>query len=144
MDLLPGKANLFLSNSYKGYSAIHPQSTKDTLSISLGQDPEVAIKRTQLRDYYSKKFLSRNAEEKVAYEIAVKNNKSVPITLHVLDQIPVSDNKDIEVSLKEDGAAQYSEKTGFMQWEMNLPPEEAKKWVYRYELKYPKSYASVR
>ena len=144
MDLLPGKANLFLSNSYKGYSAIHPQSTKDTLSISLGQDPEVAIKRTQLRDYYSKKFLSRNAEEKVAYEIAVKNNKSVPITLHVLDQIPVSDNKDIEVSLKEDGAAQYSEKTGFMQWEMNLSPVEAKKWVYRYELKYPKSYASVR
>ncbi len=143
LDLLSGAANLFLSNTYKGVSYIDGHSTQDTLSISLGVDPEVIINREQIKDLYSKKVLSKNVEEVIAFEIKVRNNKTTPIQVKLMDQIPISNNKDIKINVEETSLAQVEEDTGIASWGLALSPGEEIVKSLKYKVKYPKKYKMI-
>jgi hypothetical protein len=56
----------------------------------------------------------------------------------VEDQIPVSQNTQIEVSTQDLGGAKFNKNTGKLVWEMEMKPSETRKLVYKFEVKYPK------
>lgn len=138
-NLLPGTANIFYQDTYVGQTFVNPQTVADTLLISLGRDEQITIKRVQPKDFTErKKIFNSSIRETYAYEIAVKNNKSVPIRLEILDQIPVSKQKEIEVSLEEKDGAEYNETFGKLKWELHIPANQSKKVRFSYSIKYPK------
>jgi len=140
LDLLEGKVNLFLNGAFKGNSYINPKNTEDTLSISLGVDPEVIVSREQLRDYYDKKFLGKKIEESFTYQISIKNNKTQAINLKVLDQVPISDHENIKIDLQEKSGAKLSEDSGQLEWKLNLLPGADSQKKLSFKIKYPKNY----
>ncbi len=85
-----------------------------------------------------KKVLNSTIRETYVYEIAVKNNKSVPIKLEIIDQIPVSKQETIEVELEEKDGAEYIEDFGKLKWELTIPANQSKKVRFSYSVKYPK------
>ena len=137
-NLLPGNANIYFENSYVGKTFINPFTAGDSLTISLGRDQNIIVKRKLLKDFTEKKFLSSNVERTFGYEILVKNNKTINIKIVVEDQLPISKNEDIEVFLKEKSGAKYDEKTGLLQWNLNLSPSSLKKLKFVYMVEYPK------
>ncbi len=137
-NLLPGEANIFFEGTFVGKSFIDPNSIKDTLSISLGRDKRIVVKREKLKDYSSKKLIGTNQRAAYAFEISVRNTKADPIRIKVEDQIPVSQNSQIEVTAEDVGGARYNATTGKLLWDMSLQPNETKKVVYKYDVKYPK------
>ena len=137
-SLLPGEANVFFEGTFVGKSYIDPNNIKDTLAVSMGRDKRIVVKREKLKDFSSRKLIGTNQRETYAYEISVRNTKSEPIKLTVEDQIPVSQNSQIEVSTLDLGNAKYNKDTGKLIWEMTLQPNESKKVVYKFEVKYPK------
>lgn len=138
-NLLPGTANIFYQETYVGQTFVNPQTVADTLLISLGRDEQITIKRVQPKDFTErKKIFNSSVRETYTYEIAVKNNKSVPIRLEILDQVPVSKQKEIEVNLEEKGGAEYTEAFGKLKWELNIPANQSKKVRFSYSVKYPK------
>jgi len=137
LDMLSGKANLFLKNTYKGSTYINSKSTEDTLRISLGIDPEVIVSRKQLKDKYDKKFFGKNAEESLSYEISVKNNKSNDITIEILDQIPVASHDDIKIELLEKSGASINEDTGILSWKKSMASGSQENLSFSYKVKYP-------
>ena len=68
----------------------------------------------------------------------IRNNKKVPITIEVLDQVPISQNKEIEVEIEEMEGAKYTADYGKVLWTFNLAPAESKKIRFVYSVKYPK------
>jgi len=140
LDLLEGNVNLFLSGTFKGTSYINPMLTEEKLSISLGVDPEVIVERKQLRDLYDKKFFGKNVEESLTYEISVKNNKSQIIDLKILDQIPISDNKDIKIELTQNESAELNKDDGQLTWELKMMPGADVKYRFGYKVQYPKEF----
>ncbi len=50
-NLLPGEANIYFEGSYSGKTNINPQATTDSLTVSLGVDPNIIVKRTQLNNF---------------------------------------------------------------------------------------------
>jgi hypothetical protein len=52
--------------------------------------------------------------------------------------VPVSQNSQIEVTVTDVGGARYNKDTGKLIWNMELQPNETKKVVFKYEVKYPK------
>lgn len=138
-QLLPGKANIFFEGTYIGESIIDPNITTDTMPLSLGRDERIVIDREQVVDLTSKKTIGFNQKEELVYEISVRNNKSEAISIEVLDQIPISKNKDLEVELIEAEDGDYVEKYGSIRWRLNVPPNKTKKIRLSYSLKYPKS-----
>jgi uncharacterized protein (TIGR02231 family) len=105
LNLLPGNANIFFEGAYVGETYINPSVAKDTLLLSMGKDEKINIKRTEVKDFTSTRFIGSNKTQTFTYEIEIKNNKNSAIELEVLDQIPISKNKDITVKLEESNGA---------------------------------------
>jgi uncharacterized protein (TIGR02231 family) len=137
-NLLPGEANVFFEGTFVGKTFIDPQNIKDTLYVSLGRDKRIAIKREKVKDFNSHVVIGLNQKQANGYEINVRNNQSEPVTITVEDQIPVSKNSQIEVSLVNGGGAKFTPENGRLVWEFILKPNESKRLVYQFEVKYPK------
>jgi hypothetical protein len=56
----------------------------------------------------------------------------------VEDQVPVSQNTQIEVTVTDVGGAAYNKQTGKLNWVLDIKPSETRKVMFKYEVKYPK------
>lgn len=137
-NLLPGEANVYFEGSYSGKTNVNPQATTDSLTVSLGVDLNVVVKRNQLNDFKKNEFIGNNKIFNKTYEIEVKNNKSADIDLVLMDRIPISQNREIKIDDTETGSAKYDDKKGLLEWKVNLSPKETKKYRFSYTVKYPK------
>ena len=138
LNLLPGEANIIFEGTYVGKSFIDPNSTADTLNLTLGRDKRVIVKREKMADFSSVKFMGNNKVQKITYELTIKNNKKDTVRLMLKDQYPLSTNKDIEVELLDDGNASQNKEVGVLTWKLELQPGESRKVRFSYTVKYPK------
>lgn len=138
LSLMPGEANIFFEGTFVGKTYIDPNSIEDTLSISLGRDPRIVVKREQLKDLTTKKLISSSKRELKSWEISVRNAKAEPIKIIIEDQIPVSQNSQIELELTDKGGAELESLTGKLTWKLEVPASQTKKVSFKYEVKYPK------
>ncbi|MGC4022122.1 MAG: DUF4139 domain-containing protein [Cyclobacteriaceae bacterium] len=138
LSLLPGEANIFFEGTFTGKSFIDPNNIKDTLSLSLGRDKRIVVKREKQKELTSRKLIGTNQKESYAWEISVRNTKNESIKITIEDQIPVSQNSQIEVTAVDIAGANYNKDTGKLIWNSKLQPNETKKIVFKYEVKYPK------
>ncbi len=135
--LLSGEANLFLEGIFTGKMYLNTQNTSDTLTISLGRDKNVVVTRTKLKEFTKTKFLSDRRSDSRAYEIVVKNKRSIPLSILVEDQIPVSTDKAIEVE-KEADKAEIDELMGKLSWKLKVAASKEVKIKFNYSVRYPK------
>jgi uncharacterized protein (TIGR02231 family) len=138
LDLLPGEANVIMDNVYLGKSFIDPNTTMDTLNISLGRDKRVAIKRLLMKENSKTKFIGNNKTETFTYEITVKNNKKETMNLLLKDQYPLSSIKEIEVELVSSDDAEVNAELGSLNWKVTMKPGESRKFRFTYKVTYPK------
>jgi uncharacterized protein (TIGR02231 family) len=137
LSLLPGDASIILNGTYVGKTSINVTST-DTLSITVGRDKRVVVKRDKLVDYSSTKFIGSNKTQKFTYEITIKNSNSEKIKMHLKDQIPLTTDKNIEITLEDSDDGVLNEDLGVLNWMIELGPKETKKVRFTYTVKYPK------
>lgn len=138
LNLLAGKANIYFENSYVGESYIDPQMTEDTLKLSLGRDKRIIIKRELLKGMTSTKFIGSSIEKQFVYEITVKNTKKDAVELNLDDQLPVSQNDDIKVTVDELSGGRMNNETGAVNWKLNVKAGETVKIKLGFTVKYPK------
>lgn len=138
LNLLPGEANLFFEGTFLGKSVLDLINAGDTLNLSLGKDKGVAVKRTLVKEYSSKKFMGSNRTDTRQYEILVRNNKQQPIHLIVEDQFPISTQKEIEVQDRKYEGAKLDEDSQILTWQINIDARKENKIGFKYEVKYPK------
>jgi len=138
LNLLPGEANIIFEGTYIGKSYIDPNSTLDTLNLTLGKDKRIVVKKEKLKDFSSVKFLGSNKKQIFTYELTVKNNKKEAVKMMLKDQYPLSTNKDIEVELLESSDASNNSELGVLTWKLDLEPGAVKKLRVSYSVKYPK------
>jgi uncharacterized protein (TIGR02231 family) len=138
LNLLPGEANIVLDGTYVGQTSIDPSSTRDTLHLTMGKDKRITLERHKVTDFSSGKFLASNRMQKYVFEITARNNKNEGVKLSLLDQIPLSTNKDIEVTLNDAGTAQVNTDKGELKWLLSLKAGESTKVRFGYTVKSPK------
>lgn len=137
-NLLAGPANIFYSDMFVGQTNLNPAASGDTLLISLGRDERIVIKRNKLQDKSSKKILSDTQKDTYVYETIIRNNKTTSIEIEILDQVPISKQKTIEVEIEEKGNAEYNEEYGKLLWNLKIKPNETAKIKLGYSVEYPK------
>lgn len=138
-NMLSGQANVVFDGMYVGKTYINPNSYKDELQLSLGKDPNISVDKKVVSDKSGTKMLSSKKEQNFTYEITVRNNKKENIELLVEDQVPVSKNKDIEISLTDKKGADFDEETGKLSWKINLKPNSSEKIRFGYQVKSDKN-----
>jgi len=138
LNLLPGEANIIMDNVYLGKSFIDPNTIADTINISLGRDKRVSVRRTLVKEFSKSKTRGDFKTDDFTYEMIVKNNKKTAIEILLKDQIPVSQTKEVEVTLTDNGKADVNEETGIINWKIKLEPGESRKVRFSYTIKYVK------
>lgn len=138
LQLVPAKANIFFDGSYIGETYLDPTTMDDTLQLSLGKDPNIIVKRTLLKHESKDKIVANNKERTFAYAIEVKNLKSTSIEIVVQDQIPVTQNAEIEIEAVELSKGVLDERTGIIEWSFNLKSKGSKDLEFKYKVKHPK------
>lgn len=137
-NLLQGEANIIFEGMYVGKTTINPNQTADTLSLSMGRDKGISIKRDKVVDKSGTKFLSSKKEQTFTYDITIRNNKKETVDMKLQDQIPLSPDKEIEIELLENSNGKLVAETGILTWDLNLKPSETKKIRISYKVRYPK------
>jgi uncharacterized protein (TIGR02231 family) len=142
-DLMQANANIFLEGTFTGRTVINPGNPGDTLSLTLGRDKGILIKREKVKDYSKNQSLGTDKKVERKFDISIRNNKKEAIKLVLEDQIPVSQNAEIEVEALDLSGAELDEATGHLKWELNLEPSKEQRIKFGYKMKYPKN-ASIR
>lgn len=137
-NLLQGEANIIFEGMYVGKTVIIPNQTSDTLSLSMGRDKKISIKRDKVVDKSGTKFLSSKKEQTFTFDLTVRNNKKEAVQMLLKDQYPLSTDKEIEVELLESDKAKVNAETGILTWDLALKPNETKKIRISYKVKYAK------
>jgi uncharacterized protein (TIGR02231 family) len=138
LSLLPGEANIIMDNVYLGKSFLDPNTTTDTLSLSLGRDKRIAVSRELVKEFRKSSVKGDSKTELFTYEITIKNNKKQPLHIMLKDQYPISKDKEIEVALTKDGGGMVEPDLGILTWNIELQPGESRKVSFSYTVKYPK------
>ncbi len=138
LDLLPAQTNIFYEGTYVGQGYIDVRNVKDTFNLSLGRDKKVVVRRELDKKMCSVKTIGTNIREQFEYKISIRNTRKENIELVLLDQIPVSNDKSIEIDDKKYDGGSYNETTGAVEWKLNLKPAEAKEVRIGYTVKFPK------
>jgi uncharacterized protein (TIGR02231 family) len=138
LNLLPGESNIFFEGTFVGKSYIDPRNTQDTLSFSLGRDKRIVVKRENVKELTSRNIIGSSKKESFTWEITVRNNKAESINIIVEDQVPVSQNSQIEVNPIDTGGAEFNKQTGKLKWTLGLIPSAIRKVHFKFEVKYPK------
>jgi uncharacterized protein (TIGR02231 family) len=138
LSLQSGEATLYFDNSFVGKSTLDVNQLKDTLTISLGTDNSILIKREKRKDFTSKKTIGANRTDTYSFLLTLRNNKSNPVKITVNDQIPVSSNSSISVEPVELSGGRINQETGEINWDLEIKPLETKQLVLTYSVKYPK------
>lgn len=138
MSLQSGEATLYFENTFVGKSTLNVNQLSDTLTLSLGTDNSILVKREKRKDFTSRRVLGANKTETYSFLLTIRNNKTSPVKITLLDQIPVSTNSGITVEALELSGGRYNSQTGRVSWDYDIKPQETKQTILTYSVRYPK------
>jgi uncharacterized protein (TIGR02231 family) len=138
LNLLPGMANVFYEGTFVGETVLNPAIINDTLDLAFGRDNGITVTRTKKPVKENNKLLGSEITKTITYELKMKNNKSKTVNLVIEDQVPLSQNKEIKVEMKDAGNSDYNSQTGLLKWNLTVNSKEYKTLNFTYAVTYNK------
>lgn len=140
--ILAGKVDVFRSSGYIGTGSLDYVATGEEFSVSLGVDEDLKIRRIVDEKVARKpKLLANKSRITHAYDIEVSNYKDTPREITIVENIPVSQRKEIEVSLGEKTTKPTeTDDDGFVRWTLKLDPQQTRDIYFTYQIEYPKEF----
>ncbi|TNE53362.1 MAG: mucoidy inhibitor MuiA family protein [Bacteroidetes bacterium] len=133
-NLLSGAANIYFDGTFIGETYIDTESTRDTLSISMGKDEKIQLERNRVKELSKRKYIGSRLKVDIAWEIIARNNGGAEIPLIIKDQFPISVNADIKVKHGDIKGAKLNPQTGILSWEMTVPKGSTNKVGFDYSV----------
>ncbi|MBL7915807.1 MAG: mucoidy inhibitor MuiA family protein [Bacteroidia bacterium] len=137
-DFRQGPANIYFENTFVGGTSLDPNTLNDTLVISLGRDQRIIVKREKLKESAGNQFIGSNRTRNYTYETSLKNNRKESVTILVEEQIPVSQDKEIEVKAIDFSGGELNAETGKITWKLEIAPGQQVKKKLSFSVKHPK------
>lgn len=140
LNLLNGRANIYYMNSFVGNSYINTNELTELLSIPFGIDKNIQISRINNEKIRKEPiFIGTTIEQKESYTIKVRNTYNSPVKVTIYDQLPLSQENNINVAdtVYKDGV--LDKDTGEIKWNITLGAKEEKSLPLNYTLSYPKN-----
>ena len=138
LNLLNGESNLYFDGTFIGKSYVNVNSTKDTLSFSLGKDRKLVVERKQSEENTKKRAVGNRTKYEVQWDFTIRNNGAASIPFIMKDHFPISVNDDIKVKQGNYVGAILNEKTGILTWRNTINKGETKQFSFNYSVDYSK------
>ena len=136
-NFLSGEAQLFFEGKSVGKTYLDPLSTKKTIDLSLSRDLSIIAQRKPIKKLSIETKIGDKVKQERTFEVSLKNNKQERVTVKLVDQIPVSNDKSINVELMESSEAKLTKNNGKLTWIIELEPNTSVTKSFSYVIKYP-------
>lgn len=138
--LLPGAVSLFRDGTFVGSGRLPLLSPGEEHELGFGIDDLVRVKHAISAEQRGETgLISTSHTDSRKFLISVKSMHERPLSLLVLDQIPVSANQDIKVELNGEAPSKQNvdDKRGVVAWEGVLQPDQEKTIAFGYRVSWP-------
>ena len=137
-NLPAGDADLFLDDVYIGKVNVKPSSWQENAELDFGSDRQIQVKREIAKTDHMNVRLSGNERTMYEYSYEYVNKKDSPVDVTIMDQVPVSSDREISVDVTALGDGKLEDETGFITWKKRIGAGESGRFVLKYQITSPK------
>jgi uncharacterized protein (TIGR02231 family) len=142
--LLPGRMAIYRDGMFVGLARMAATAKDEAVRLGFGADDKVKIERSVVkRNEGSAGLIVTTAKtDERAFKTTIRNAHDFPIRIAITDQLPVSENEDIQVEMLPQTtpptATNLRDKRGVLEWAFEAKPGEVRDITFAWRVRWPK------
>lgn len=139
--VLRGRAHLFTGAMYAGSSWLNTALPGRTIDLPLGVDDAVKVERQLDQKTVVKGVVFQDDVTEYTVRVQVANNHRYPITVELVDQVPLERGDKVTVEgFRGDAGVSKPDGDGRVRWRGTVPASSVKKVWFSFRIKRPKDW----
>jgi len=137
---LPGQANTYVGEEFTGSTWLSSIAPQESTEVSFGVDERVKVKRELVKSFKSKGGLfAKTEKQQFVYKTTVENYQPKAIDIEIVEQVPVSQQGEIKVSVTkvEPRFLEEDKDKGTYTWKPRLEPKAKFEINFEFQVEYP-------
>jgi uncharacterized protein (TIGR02231 family) len=142
--LLPGRVAIYRDGAFVGRGKMDDAAKDETVHLGFGADDKVKIERSVVKrsEGSTGLILATSKTDERSFKTTVRNGHDFPIRIAIQDQLPVSENEEIQVEMlpatPPPTASNVNDKRGVEEWVFDAKPGEVKDIAFAWRVRWPK------
>jgi uncharacterized protein (TIGR02231 family) len=142
--LLPGRVAIYRDGMFVGRGKMAAASKDETVRLGFGADDKVKIERSVIKrnEGSAGLIVTTSKTDERSFKTVVRNGHDFPIRIAIEDQLPVSENEDIQVEMLPSTtlptATNVRDRRGVLEWAFEAKPGEVKDIAFAWRVRWPK------
>jgi uncharacterized protein (TIGR02231 family) len=142
--LLPGRVAIYRDGMFVGRGKMAAASKDEMVRLGFGADDKVKIERTVVKrnEGSAGLIVTTSKTDERSFKTSVRNAHDFPIRIAIEDQLPVSENEEIQVemlpSTTPPTTTNLRDKRGVLEWAFEARPGEARDIGFAWRVRWPK------
>jgi uncharacterized protein (TIGR02231 family) len=132
LGFIDGKATILFKDREVGKTMIQFSKSSSELIIPITADNSVIVTKNELA---SQTFNKGDRKVTLAYRFDIKNHNTFPIQVKVIDQLPISQISEVNISLEETSNGTVNSEDGEITWDLQLQGAEKVSKELKYIIK---------
>jgi uncharacterized protein (TIGR02231 family) len=142
--LLPGRVAIYRDGAFVGRGKMDAASKDELVHLGFGADDKVRIERSVVKrsEGSTGLIVTTSKTDERSFKTTVRNGHDFPIRVAIQDQLPVSENEEIQVEMlpatTPPTASNVNDKRGVEEWAFEAKPGEARDIAFAWRVRWPK------
>jgi uncharacterized protein (TIGR02231 family) len=147
--LLPGRVAIYRDGVFVGRVQMAAASKEENVRLGFGADDKVKVERTVVKrnEGSAGLIVTTSKTDERSFKTVVRNGHDFPIRIAIEDQLPVSENEEIQVEMLPAAtpptATNLRDKRGVLEWAFEAKPGELKDIALAWRVRWPKDKSIV-
>ena len=142
--LLPGRVAIYRDGVFVGRTPMAAAGKDETVRLGFGADDKIKIERSVLKrnEGSAGLIVTTSKTDERSFKTTIRNGHDFPIKVAIEDQLPVSENEDIQVemlpSTTPPTTTNLRERRGVLEWAFEAKAGEVRDLGFAWRVRWPK------
>jgi len=142
--LLPGRISIYRDGVFVGRGQMAAASKEEKVRLGFGADDKVKVVRSVVKrnEGSAGLIVTTSKTDERSFKTSIRNGHDFPIRVAIEDQLPVSENDDIQVELLPSTTppttTNMRDKRGVLEWVLDVGPAEVREIAFAWRVSWPK------
>ncbi|MGH6641173.1 MAG: mucoidy inhibitor MuiA family protein [Bradyrhizobium sp.] len=142
--LLPGRVAIYRDGVFVGRGQMTAAGKDETVRLGFGADDKIKIERTTVKrnEGSAGLIVTTSKTDERSFKTSIRNGHDFPIRVAIEDQLPVSENEDIQVEMLSSSTppttTNLRDKRGVLEWAFEAKPGEVRDIGFAWRVRWPK------
>ena len=142
--LLPGRVSIYRDGVFVGRGQMAAAGKDETVRLGFGADDKIKIERTTIKrnEGSAGLIVTTSKTDERSFKTSIRNGHDFPIKVAIEDQLPVSENEDIQVEMLSSSTppttTNLRDKRGVLEWAFEAKAGEVRDIGFAWRVRWPK------